>query len=74
MSIKGLSCAELDEMRCANTNCDHSAHTGPLILASYCHPESGQKVIYRSDTHTLIIRCKTCDELLVAIAVAKEGS
>jgi hypothetical protein len=58
----------LDRMHCANPQCDHTAHNGPLILSSRCHPRRPLWLAY--DNGVLTVTCGVCDAPVAQIAVA----
>jgi hypothetical protein len=63
-----LTRAELDQMVCGTPDCDHSAHDGPLVFHSQCHPEAPTWAEY--DRGILTITCAECEALLCQVEVA----
>lgn len=63
-----LTRAELDQTKCNNPGCDHTAHDSGLLLLAGCHPHAGVVVLYRLGV--LTISCNECQKLAAEIEVA----
>jgi hypothetical protein len=63
-----LTVEELERSMCACGGEDCDNHT--IYIHSRCHPSDATEVFYTKGTGKLVIRCKTCRELVAEIAVA----
>jgi len=60
---------ELDQMKCSNPDCDHSAHDSEMYFWPSCHPDSPTISNYYKGI--LTIRCIECDQIVLQVEVAK---
>jgi hypothetical protein len=65
--FKIVSRVDLDAMKCANPECDHTACDGPLVLQPRCHPMEGVTICYEAGL--IVAVCKVCDKFIVAVEV-----
>ena len=61
---------DLEQLKCTNPDCDHTAHDKMLFLNQQCHPGAGAKVCINAMEGVLTATCLECDAMVCEIAIA----
>lgn len=65
---------DLMMMKCRAEGCDHTVHDMEMFLHSNCHLGEPVLVKFNGRKKSLEIKCSICNEFIIEIAVASNGT
>ena len=65
---------DLLKMKCANPECDHTAHDSLIVLNQACHAGAGFAIQANAMEGIIHIRCNNCNSFVADIAVASRDT